>query len=192
LSRISQKEATRQRILECALTEFRRQGYLKANTASIARAAGVAHGTIFLHFHTKDELLFELIRRRLILVSNKLFDVVKDSESFEILLRIHLNHIDEELEFESMIARELPVMPVHLRRQIITIRGGILADFYQAMEKEIRLGLFRAVDPAVALQFWFGTLTYYLANQDMFAPKDQIIHEKGEDMIRYFINTLKR
>lgn len=54
---------TRERILGAAITEFRRSGMAKAEVGAIVTAAGVAHGTFYFHFPTKEHVLLELERR---------------------------------------------------------------------------------------------------------------------------------
>lgn len=55
--RAAKKAETRGRILEVARVELETVGYDAANIRSIARAAGVAPGTVLLHFRDKQELL---------------------------------------------------------------------------------------------------------------------------------------
>ena len=47
-----QKEQTRQLIVETAIRQYGQNGLLNTTTEEIARAAGISHGTIFLHFPT--------------------------------------------------------------------------------------------------------------------------------------------
>ena len=54
---------TRERLLGAAISEFKRDGMAAADTAAIASAAGVAHGTFFFHFPTKEHVLVELEQR---------------------------------------------------------------------------------------------------------------------------------
>ncbi|MGV0811572.1 TetR/AcrR family transcriptional regulator [Mycolicibacterium boenickei] len=56
-------QQTRERLLGAAIAEFKREGMAAADTAAIASAAGVAHGTFFFHFPTKEHVLLELERR---------------------------------------------------------------------------------------------------------------------------------
>lgn len=58
-----QRAATRERIFEAALAEFRRSGFARANVAEIARAAGVSRPSFYAHFPTLDHVLFELAWR---------------------------------------------------------------------------------------------------------------------------------
>lgn len=46
-----------------AISEFKRAGMADSDVGAIVAAAGVAHGTFFFHFPTKEHVLFELERR---------------------------------------------------------------------------------------------------------------------------------
>jgi AcrR family transcriptional regulator len=65
--RLSAREAkrlqTRERLLGAAIAEFKRSGMAEADVGAIVAAAGVAHGTFFFHFPTKEYVLLELERR---------------------------------------------------------------------------------------------------------------------------------
>src|SRR5215204_7702711 len=51
---------TRERILGAAIAEFKRSGMAGADVGAIVAAAGVAHGTFFFHFPSKEHVLLEL------------------------------------------------------------------------------------------------------------------------------------
>ena len=55
----------RERILAAAERIFARRGFFHARVAEIAREAGVADGTIYLYFKSKDELLISLFESRM-------------------------------------------------------------------------------------------------------------------------------
>jgi len=57
VTRRLQREATRARILEVARLHFERQGFEGASIRGIAEEAGVASGTVLLHFGDKASLL---------------------------------------------------------------------------------------------------------------------------------------
>jgi len=46
-----------------AIAEFKRAGMAEADVGAIVAAAGVAHGTFFFHFPTKEHVLLELEQR---------------------------------------------------------------------------------------------------------------------------------
>lgn len=62
-------DGKRKAILEAALRLFAERGVAGTPTAAISKAAGVAEGTLFRYFKTKDELINELY-----LVLRKMFD----------------------------------------------------------------------------------------------------------------------
>jgi len=54
----------RQRILRAAVKVFAKSGFYAARVSEVAKAAGVADGTIYLYFRSKDELLVSLFEDR--------------------------------------------------------------------------------------------------------------------------------
>lgn len=62
-TRETKRLQTRERLLGAAVAEFKRSGMAEADVSAIVDAAGVAHGTFFFHFPTKEHVLLELERR---------------------------------------------------------------------------------------------------------------------------------
>jgi len=58
----SRGAATRQRLLEAAESVFAELGYHEASIVKITEAAGVAQGTFYLYFASKQEIFEELVR----------------------------------------------------------------------------------------------------------------------------------
>jgi TetR/AcrR family transcriptional repressor of uid operon len=58
-----QRRETRERVYAAAVAEFGRVGMAAADVTVIAREAGVARGTFYFHFPTKEHVLAELERR---------------------------------------------------------------------------------------------------------------------------------
>ncbi len=54
-----------QQIIEAAIRVFARNGYYNSRVSDIAREAGIASGTIYLYFKTKDEILVTLFREKM-------------------------------------------------------------------------------------------------------------------------------
>lgn len=53
-------ERTRQRLLDVARTTFEKRGYLATRVTDIAQGSGVAHGTFYKYFDSKDDIFREL------------------------------------------------------------------------------------------------------------------------------------
>src|SRR5437879_12408080 len=52
-------------ILRAATRLFARNGYFNSKVADIARAAGVADGTVYLYFKSKEEILHSIFDRNM-------------------------------------------------------------------------------------------------------------------------------
>jgi AcrR family transcriptional regulator len=57
-----QRLETRKKVYQAALSVFRRDGVNEARIEDIVKLAGVANGTFYFHFPTKDDVLSELLR----------------------------------------------------------------------------------------------------------------------------------
>src|SRR5437588_3554418 len=53
----------RDALLRAAIDVFAERGYFHAQVADVARAAGVAAGTVYLYFRSKDDLLISIFER---------------------------------------------------------------------------------------------------------------------------------
>jgi AcrR family transcriptional regulator len=60
--REAQRLETRQRVYEAAIAEFKRAGMADADIGVIIKDAGVARGTFYFHFPTKEHVLEEVER----------------------------------------------------------------------------------------------------------------------------------
>jgi TetR/AcrR family fatty acid metabolism transcriptional regulator len=54
-----------QQIVDAAIRVFARNGYYNSRVSDIAREAGIASGTIYLYFRTKEEILVTLFREKM-------------------------------------------------------------------------------------------------------------------------------
>jgi len=64
--RTRRKEARPAEIVEAALAEFAEMGFAAATLEAVARRAGVAKGTIYLYFETKDALFEAVVRAKVL------------------------------------------------------------------------------------------------------------------------------
>ncbi|MBW2273996.1 MAG: TetR/AcrR family transcriptional regulator [Deltaproteobacteria bacterium] len=67
-----QRAATRERVFDAAMAEFRAVGFPNAQVDRIARAAGVVRGTFYFHFPSKEHVLIELEQRYSTQVASRL------------------------------------------------------------------------------------------------------------------------
>jgi AcrR family transcriptional regulator len=96
----SRGEATRSKLLDAAEQEFGEKGFHAASVASITRRAGVAQGTFYLYFGSKEDAMRDLVRhmgralrgtlREAIQGDGERLDV--ERRGFEAFVRFALDH----------------------------------------------------------------------------------------------------
>jgi AcrR family transcriptional regulator len=71
-SRAERAAERREAIIEAAMDEFIARGFAATRLEDVAKRAGVAKGTIYLHFKDKEALFEELIRTAIVPLVNRL------------------------------------------------------------------------------------------------------------------------
>ncbi|NIM49848.1 MAG: TetR family transcriptional regulator [Gemmatimonadales bacterium] len=116
--------------MRSALELFTSQGYHASTTPQIARRAGVAEGTIYRHFDSKEHLLNEIYRAALRL----LISYVKDSPA-SASCRDRLQHI--ALAWRDLAGRD----PALIKLVFLTRHGGLLdaksRDSFRELRQEL-------------------------------------------------------
>src|SRR2546426_12246986 len=109
---MSQADLTRERLVRAALELFTTQGYHETTTPQIAKKAGVAEGTIYRHFTSKQHCFNELYRAAARWASQ----LVKDVDALKVGPREKLAELARRLvagaAHEAGVAR-----PVFIQRQ---------------------------------------------------------------------------
>lgn len=82
-----QRRDTFNRVFEAALGEFRRVGVEKATVSEICRQAGVAKGTFFFHFPTKDHVLLARQQRISEAMAQRINTELGDAPDARVLLQ---------------------------------------------------------------------------------------------------------
>jgi TetR/AcrR family transcriptional regulator, repressor for uid operon len=75
------RRQTRERILGAAIVEFTRSGMTDADVNAIVATAGVAHGTFYFHFPSKEHVLLELESREEARIAAEFAKYLEDSHS---------------------------------------------------------------------------------------------------------------
>jgi TetR/AcrR family fatty acid metabolism transcriptional regulator len=110
-ARETNKTDKRARILDAAVKVFADRGFFTATVAEIARAAGVADGTIYLYFKSKDDLLLRLFDEKMSDLLTEARAAVESEGSAAARLRrfilLHLALVEKNPELASVLIVEL-------------------------------------------------------------------------------------
>ena len=106
------QEEKRTNILEAAARVFAREGFHNAKVGDVAREASVAHGTVYLYFKGKDELLISLFKESLnAIVEYVGTEIQKEKNSEDKLKRmisLQIELIETNPDLTALMLVELP------------------------------------------------------------------------------------
>src|SRR5882757_7378061 len=100
----------RERILDASERIFARHGFFAARVSEVAKEAGVADGTIYLYFKSKDDLLISLFENRMASVNEQLRAAIADlppAEQLRAFIRAYLRMVSDEPTAVEVLTIEL-------------------------------------------------------------------------------------
>jgi len=159
----------RDAILRAATDVFAESGYFNAQVADVARSAGVAAGTVYLYFRSKDDLLasiFERSMRHAIADGRAMADEVRDPrERLRRFAALHLGRLGRDRKLAVVFQVELRQSTKFMERFSSTLLRDYLGLIRDAIADGQRAGIFRAdLKPTVAAKLFFGLLDEMATN----------------------------
>ncbi len=158
----------RERILDAAVKVFAAEGFYNAKVSQIADAAGVADGTIYLYFKSKDELLISLFEDRMDRVLATLRQALGPTadgstpgaiERLRRVIELHLGLIEKNPEMGEVITVELRQSSKFIREYQNPKFGEFLRLIAGAVSDGQRSGELRPdLDPQLTARALFGAL----------------------------------
>jgi TetR/AcrR family fatty acid metabolism transcriptional regulator len=159
----------REAILRAAIDIFAERGYFNAQVADVARAAGVAAGTVYLYFKSKDDLLVSIFERSMRdgLAGSRaaIADLPDPPERLRRLARGHLARLGSDRNLAIVFQVELRQSTKFMERFSSTLLRDYLGLIREAIADGQREGLFRAdINPTSAAKMMFGALDEMATN----------------------------
>ncbi|WP_166244448.1 TetR/AcrR family transcriptional regulator [Paenibacillus turpanensis] len=128
-------------ILNGALKAFAEYGYHGCQVSKIARAAGVADGTIYLYFKSKEEILVKLFEEQLGRLVAKFDESLSETKDARDALRnicsIHYSELESNVDLAYVTQIELRQSSLELRREI----GQSLKPYIKLIEQVVCSGM---------------------------------------------------
>ena len=182
MSRQLQKQETRRRLLNAAYQVICDRGMLNTRVSDIAQAAGVSHGSLFVHFESLGEMIAAVVAEYGSRIARRTHELASQSASLEDLLRAHLAGIGEYEPFYTRLVIENRLLPQAVRDVWIGIQSAISFHFSQLAEQKLP-----GADMALLFNTWMGLVHYYLTNGDLFAPKGRVIPRYADTLVAFYM-----
>jgi AcrR family transcriptional regulator len=174
-------EVRRQAILEAALSVFAERGFAAARLDDVAARAGVAKGTLYLYFHSKEDLFEGLIRNAVSPLLEQVAKVAaaprlpptKALETFFSLFETEVLGSNRKLLLRLIISEgaRFPALAEIYHREVVTRGLGLMRSLAQRAAKD---GSFATSAPARYPQLIVAPLLVAVIWDGLFARIDPL------------------
>lgn len=159
----------REAILRAAIDVFAERGYFNAQVADIARAAGIAAGTVYLYFRSKDDVLVSIfertVKQRLAEGRAAVADIADPAERLRQFAHLHLGMLGRDRNLAIVFQVELRQSVKFMERFSSTLLRDYLGQIRAAIEDGQEQGLFRTdVNATAVAKMFFGALDEMATN----------------------------
>ena len=181
-------------ILKAATRVFAQNGFFQSQVADIARSAGVAAGTVYLYFKSKDDLLVSIFERSMREVIDELQEAlagVKDpAERLRRIARLHLGRLGRDKNLAVVFQVELRQSVKFMER----FSESYLQDYLKLIKQTIadgqQGGVFRkTISATTATKVFFGALDEMATNW-MLSRRKYPLDDEADAVVDLFINGL--
>ena len=171
----------RERILRAAIDTFAESGYFNAKVSDIAKAAGVADGTIYLYFDGKEDLLINVFREHTRNYLQSLESAIRNARGPEERIRIAIKHHLEALGRDRALAIVSQVELRHSLKFMSLLSHNEVADYLNMIRTIVEQGqaegVFRpSLHPQLVAKSVFGILdemvTSWILSEKDYNPAD--------------------
>lgn len=177
-----QKENTRKRLFDSAITLFAQKGFLNTSIDDLTKSAGVSHGNFFVHYSKREDLINKAIEEIGKSIYERFLELTGDHMDLEHVLSVHLDVIKEYESVYYFLVAEGPFLPKQARTAFFVLQNGI-SHWIKKSDKHDGL----KVPFHYFFNLWLANIHYYLQNKDVFSPDKSVIAKYHDDFIKTFI-----
>jgi AcrR family transcriptional regulator len=188
----------REEILDAAVEAFGRKGFSGTSVSDIARAAGIAKGTIYLYFGSKEEIFGAILTERSFVP--QLAHLPEDGpasleEALRTIAEDYLAFMKDHYPIFRMVLADAHKFPAHLEevyREVILEANRLVAARLAAESESGRIR--PQADPFLTARAFWGMLIVYVVTQHIlggqyFTPIDRKVWV--EEVIRLFLDGVQ-
>lgn len=159
----------REAILRAATRVFARNGYFNSKVADIASAAGVADGTVYLYFKSKEEILHSIFDRSVdeaVAAAREQMETLDDPrEKLRRIAHLHLERLGADRDLAIVFQVELRGSTKFMEEFSAAGFATYLGLIRSTVEEGQRAGVFRAeLNAKVISKILFGALDEMATN----------------------------
>jgi TetR/AcrR family fatty acid metabolism transcriptional regulator len=182
----------RDAILRAAIDVFAERGYFNAQVADVARVAGVAAGTVYLYFRSKEDLLISIFERSMRAALSEVRDGEADRDDpvdrLRRFARLHLGRLGRDRKLAVVFQVELRQSTKFMERFSSTLLREYLGLIRSAIADGQAAGAFRTdINPTVAAKMFFGALDEMATNW-ILSRRRYSLESDADAVVDLFVN----
>jgi TetR/AcrR family fatty acid metabolism transcriptional regulator len=190
------KPDKRDALLRAAIDTFAATGFFNAQVADVARAAGVAAGTVYLYFRSKDDLLVSIFEKTMTDAIAEARQLVGrlDAPAAKLreIARLHLDRLGRDRALAVVFQIELRQSTKFMERFSTTELREYLGLIRDVVAEGQARGVFRKdVNPTLAAKLLFGMLDEMATNWILSKRRYALVSE-ADAIVDLFMGGLGR
>ena len=183
-------------ILRAATKVFAQNGYFQSQVADVARVAGVAAGTVYLYFKSKDDLLVSIFERSMndVLAEGRaaIAGIGDPAARLGKLAHLHLERLGRDKDLAVVFQVELRQSVKFMERFSETFLQDYFKLIRQAIADGQQSGAFRKdISATTATKIFFGALDETATNW-VLSRRKYDLNAEADAVVDLFINGVKR
>lgn len=181
----------REAILRAAVRVFARNGFFNSKVADIAGEAGIADGTVYLYFKSKDEILHSIFDQAMeIFISEgrrELATLERPEDKLRRIAEMHLERLGADRDLAVVFQIELRGSVKFMQEFSAAGFADYLDIIRQTIDEGQRAGVFRSdIKPIVASKILYGSLDEMVTNWILSKKRYALEPMAGEVLKTFF------
>ncbi len=181
----------REAIMRAATKVFARRGYFNAKVADIASEAGIADGTVYLYFKSKDEILhsvFDQAMAEFIAEGRKeLAEIEKPQDKLRRIAELHLEKLGADRDTAIVFQIELRGSTKFMQEFSAAGFAEYLGIIHDTIEVGQRQKIFRDdIHPIICAKILYGALDEMVTNW-ILSPRNYELAPLADDVLKIFL-----
>jgi TetR/AcrR family fatty acid metabolism transcriptional regulator len=186
----------REAILRAATSVFAHNGYFNSKVADIAREAGVADGTVYLYFKSKEDILHSIFDRSVeeaLDAARKQIERIRDpKEKLRQIASLHLERLGADRDLAVVFQVELRGSTKFMEEFSAAGFAEYLALIRSTFEEGQRAGVFRAdLNANVVAKILFGALDEMATNW-ILSKRRYKLAPMADEVLDIFLNGVNK
>ncbi len=187
----------REAILRAAIKVFAGKGYFNSKVADIAGEAGIADGTVYLYFKSKDDILHSIFDRAMAEFiaegRRELADIPDPSARLHRIAELHLEKLGADRELAIVFQVELRGSTKFMQEFSAAGFAEYLDIIRETIAEGQESGVFRSdLKPIVCAKILYGALDEMVTNWILSNKSYQLAPMAGEVLKIFFGGVLQK